>query len=115
MRYAQKTMVSTDRSKAEIEGMLTRYGASQFVSGWQGTRAAIGFEASGRKIRFELPLPDKSDKRLYLTPTGRTKKVSEEKMNIRTTIILLLIISSLRFLPTRWAISQLIFWQSNKK
>lgn len=79
MRYARQTLVSTEQSKGEIERMLIRYGAGQFVSGWQGNKAAIGFEANGRKIRFELPLPDKNDKSLYLTPTGREMNLDEAR------------------------------------
>ena len=77
MRYAQNTLVSVEKSKAEIERMLARYGASQFVSGWMGSLARIAFVACNRKIQFDLPLPDKNDKNLYLTPTGRTKKLDE--------------------------------------
>lgn len=79
MKYASHTLVSTEQSKGEIERMLVRYGAGQFISGWQGNKAAIGFEANGRKIRFELPVPDKNDKALYLTPTGRQKRMDEAK------------------------------------
>src|SRR3990167_5661941 len=79
MLYARNTLVAVDRSKAEIEPLLTRYGAKQFISGWQGNRAAIGFEAYGRRIRFELPLPGRDDKSIFLTPSGRVKKLNEEK------------------------------------
>lgn len=79
MRYAQNTYVAVEKSEAEIKGMLIRYGADQFVSGWAGNKAAIGFDAMGRKIRFELPLPDKDDERLYKTPTGRSRRRSEEE------------------------------------
>jgi hypothetical protein len=62
-RYAEGTGVPVDRSKAEIERLLTRYGASSFASGWQGDAATLLFEASGRRIRFELPLPSAADYR----------------------------------------------------
>lgn len=60
--YAEKTQVSAERSKAEIERILQRYGASAFASGWKENVAVITFEASGRRIRFTLPLPDRNDK-----------------------------------------------------
>lgn len=42
--YAQGTEVPADRSRAEIERMLIRFGADQFVSGWERDRVAmIGF------------------------------------------------------------------------
>jgi hypothetical protein len=58
MAYAEKTTVSPEKSKAEIETLLRRYGADQFVSGWDSGRALIGFRAANRHVRFELIFPD---------------------------------------------------------
>lgn len=77
-RYAANTEVSADRSKAEIERILTRYGASQFVYGWAGELVMIAFKAQGRFIRFNLPMPSKSD--FEKTDTGRVRK-SQETIN----------------------------------
>lgn len=57
MPYASKTKVPVDRSRMEIESTLKRYGASQFISGWDGVSAVIGCTVRGRMIRFTLPLP----------------------------------------------------------
>lgn len=63
-RYAAKTSVSPEKSRAEIEEMLRRYGADQFVSGWDGERkAAIQFRCNGRYVAFHLTLPDREEKR----------------------------------------------------
>ena len=62
-RYASETVVPVERSRAEIESILTRYGASEFLSGWQAGRAMIGFRLKELFIRFILPIPDKSEKR----------------------------------------------------
>lgn len=43
--YAAKTGVAPDRSRAEIERTLSRYGASQFYYGWDGDRAVVGIRA----------------------------------------------------------------------
>jgi hypothetical protein len=75
-RYAQNTDVSSDRSKAEIERILARYGATSFMSGWEPGRAAIGFVIHKRQVRFVLPLPDRTDKRFTLTPTGKQRSES---------------------------------------
>lgn len=45
-RYAADTSVSVERSKAEIEKTLTRYGASAFAYGWEGDEAMIQFRAA---------------------------------------------------------------------
>jgi hypothetical protein len=56
--YAERTEVTIERSKAEIERLLTRHGATSFASGWNNSVATLLFEAKGRRIRFELPMPD---------------------------------------------------------
>lgn len=58
MRYAAQTDVSSERSKAEIENILRRYGADQFMSGWKDGQAAIQFRLKAKMVRFVLPLPD---------------------------------------------------------
>jgi hypothetical protein len=46
-RYAEKTDVPAERSRAEIESLLRRYGATGFLSGWADDRAHVAFEMSG--------------------------------------------------------------------
>jgi len=70
-RYAQNTDVPSDRSRAEIEKTLSRYGASSFMYGWQSGAALVAFEMSGRRIKFHLPLPDKDQ--FGKTDTGRER------------------------------------------
>lgn len=59
--YAASTDVSSDRSRAEIERTLTRYGADQFAYMTSRERAVIAFVANDRQVRFELALPDRAD------------------------------------------------------
>jgi hypothetical protein len=61
MKYAESTTVSSEKSKAEIEKILNRYGATSFLSGWNENTATIMFKMEGRTVRFLLPLPKKSD------------------------------------------------------
>lgn len=70
--YAANTEVSPDRSRAEIERILRRYGADQFMYGYDRERAIVAFRAQGRQIRFIVPLPDPQE--FMLTPTGRTRR-----------------------------------------
>lgn len=77
-RYAQSTEVSSDRSRAEIERTLTRYGAEAFSYGWESGRAAIAFVMGGRQIRFVLPLPDRADREFTHHSRGaRTASAAE--------------------------------------
>jgi hypothetical protein len=70
--YAKGTSVSPEKSKAEIERTLTRYGCSSFMYGWDGERmAVVAFIAHSNQIRFKLPLPQREEFRQ--TPTGKTR------------------------------------------
>ena len=58
MAYAEGTEVSPEKSRAEIEGLLKKYGAEAFSYAYDAEKAGIGFRAKGRSIRFILPMPD---------------------------------------------------------
>jgi hypothetical protein len=60
-KYAQDTIVPVERSRAEIEKILTKYGADQFASGWSTDKAVITFKINNRAVRIEMPLPRLSD------------------------------------------------------
>lgn len=72
-RYAEGTTVPSDRSRAEIEKVVSRYGADSFGYGWQDRRAMIGFRMHGKQIRFILPMPDRNAPEFSRTPTGRPR------------------------------------------
>ena len=57
MSYAENTVVSVDKSQAEIKKTLTKYGASGFVFGEKAEAAMVLFEMKERKVKFMLPLP----------------------------------------------------------
>jgi hypothetical protein len=82
MRYARNTEVSSDRSRAEIERVLIKYGASKFAYGWQEKDAIIAFEFEKRHIRFKLPLPDKNSKEFIMTPSGRKERGKEDAYKV---------------------------------
>jgi hypothetical protein len=54
--YAANTSVPVDRTRAEIEHTLMRYGATGFAYGMEADRAMVGFQTAERRIRFVLPL-----------------------------------------------------------
>lgn len=56
-RYAAGTTVSPEKSRAEIEATLKRYGADQFMGGWSGDDAVIGFRIKGLFVRLSLRAP----------------------------------------------------------
>lgn len=78
MTYAKGTKVSVEKSRSEIERTLGRYGADGFGYFHDGDRAAIQFRCFGRKVRFVVQLPDKSERRFTHTPAGRRERHSED-------------------------------------
>ena len=64
MAYATRTVVTVEKSRAEIEQILKRYKADQFGSAIDNGahRAMIQFRCQGRIIRFEMELPQTEQK-----------------------------------------------------
>ncbi len=77
-RYASETSVSQDRSRAEIERTLQRYGADMFSYGWKDegdeSFAYVMFRMANRHIRFVLRIPSRSAKEFQFTEQGRKRK-----------------------------------------
>ena len=71
MAYAASTEVTVERSRAELERTISRYGADQFMYGWDAEQAVVQFRAQGRHVRFLLPMPSRAD--FARTPTGKQK------------------------------------------
>jgi hypothetical protein len=75
--YAEGTTVTPERSQAEIQANLRRYGATGFMFGWEGERAVVAFVAHGRQVRFELPLPDADDPTWAVSAGGRKRDATK--------------------------------------
>lgn len=78
MRYAADTSVSVEKSRAEIERILGRYGATRFAYAAEPERAQVVFEAKGRRVRFLVPLPSRQDKAYTHTPGRGHKRHPED-------------------------------------
>lgn len=59
-KYAAETSVPVEKSRAEIEKILMRYGATSFAYFTSADRASIAFEARDRRIVFNLPMPSRA-------------------------------------------------------
>ncbi len=73
-QFAAQTQVRSDKSRSEIERTLARYGADQFLYGWEAGGAVIAFRMNERRVKFYLPLPDREEYRL--TEKGRARNRS---------------------------------------
>ncbi len=81
-RYANNTSVAPEKSRAEIERTLARYGATDFAYMSNVGGAKIAFAVPGPttrvyKIRFDIELPRK-DEREFTHTESRSKPRSPE-------------------------------------
>lgn len=101
MTYATNTSVSVERSRAEIERTLKRYGAHKFVYGWDREEAVIAFvvhnegTSEQRQVRFKVKVPPRDE--FFTSPAGRWRsddqidKAWEQAQRTRWRALLLVI------------------------
>ena len=73
MSYATKTTVPVSKTKGEIETILSRFKASQFMSGWSDGTAQIAFVCHGLHIRFVMKMPERNEKRFTENSKGKLR------------------------------------------
>lgn len=71
MIYAERTSVPIEKTKTEIEHVLTKYGADRFAYFTERGAAMIVFEVHDRRLRFKLPLPPGTTQRELSTQRQR--------------------------------------------
>ena len=69
-KYATGTGVPIERTRGEIEKVLTRFGASAFGYGWEGERHVITFVYKQMQMRFVMQTPKRNERRFTETPKG---------------------------------------------
>ncbi len=70
-RYGKQTEVSEERSRAEIERTIRRYGATRIMVFTDQDSATIAFQIHGYQVRFDLKYPDPED--YSHTATGKLR------------------------------------------
>lgn len=80
-KFAENTSVSVEKSRAEIEGLIVRYGATSTAFMNAPGRALIMFEAQRRRVVFELPLPSLDEKRFERDGRG-SRRSPEKRMDV---------------------------------
>lgn len=82
-RYATGTGVAVDRSKAELEKVLSKYGASKRLLGADDDKgeAYVIFEIEGRQVRLQIPLPKLRD--FAFKYDGRAKRDKEQEPEVQ--------------------------------
>jgi hypothetical protein len=89
MAFATSTTVPVEKSRAEIERLLSQHKCQKFMAGVDHDlhRATVQFQAHNRIVKFEIALPNPADpkyrkiKNSYLqrTASGVTKIVAQEE------------------------------------
>jgi len=72
--FADGTTVAPEKSRMEIEKMLTRAGATSFGVGWTGSNASITCVLMSRTLRFRVVLPQ---------AVTRPKEVTRREAEVR--------------------------------
>jgi hypothetical protein len=73
--YAATTTVSVEKSRAEIERTLDRYGADAFGYTVDGPLVRIAFRMQSKHYRFSLTMPVKSEKRFTTYKRGYSENM----------------------------------------
>lgn len=76
MSYAKGTTVEVARSRAEIDSLLVRNGATSvgILNDTEKSLAAVAFVIKGARFRLEIPLPTNADVARLPKPQGWTWK-----------------------------------------
>lgn len=65
MPYAETTDVSPEKTRVEIERVLTRYGADSFMYAMEPGRAGVVFQLDRRRVQFVITIPPASEFRYH--------------------------------------------------
>lgn len=77
MAFAERTGGAPGRTRAEIEGTLRRYGATAFLSGWDGWDIFVSFVIRGRRVLFRVPVKSPNDEKFAATPAGKSRTLTQ--------------------------------------
>lgn len=79
MSYAHGTSVSPEKSQAEIQATLRKYGATRFGVMEDERGAHVLFTFSDLMIQMSVPLPDRTDRKFLKSPAGRTRSIDQQR------------------------------------
>ena len=80
-KYASNTSVSPEKSQAEIQNTLRKYGADRFGTMEEKNKAHVMFSYSGLSIQISITLPERSEFETTETGRDRTKSSIEISYN----------------------------------
>lgn len=72
-RFAEGTKVPIETTRAELERLLTRYGAEAVVVGWDGPTSTIAFRLRGRQVKYTIERPALTDSIITHYASGKPR------------------------------------------
>lgn len=82
MTYAKGTGVSTEKSRSELDKLLTRAGATQRAMGADDTKgmAWVVFRLGDRQVKLTVPLPKLDEERFRLDGRGHRRSPEMQRL-----------------------------------
>lgn len=79
MSYAKGTSVAVDKTRTELERLLSKHGATQRMLGSDDDTgfAFVVFRLSDRHVRLRIPLPRRDEKRFRVDGRGYTRSAEK--------------------------------------
>jgi hypothetical protein len=77
MSFAENTTVSVEKTRAEIESLARKHGATEFSSGYTLGEAGLSFTLKNRRVTFSITTPSDQDKDLRKKALGMRGAFSE--------------------------------------
>lgn len=77
MPYAEKTVVSPEKTRMEIEQVLRRYKADTFMYATEPGRAGVMFQIEKRRVQFVISIPPASEFKYGKSRAGYTTTLTE--------------------------------------
>lgn len=96
-RYAKNTTVPVDRSIAEIERLMEKYGADQFMTGKskEPPRQFVIFRVERLPFRIEIPMPEMDEFRVthagYARGEAQAEKEYQQEIKRRWRVMCLIV------------------------
>ncbi len=79
-KYAANTNVTAERSQAEIQSMLLKYGCTSFGFVRRPRQILIGFELRNLRFEMSISLPDPNSDEFTKTATGRARRNHDDAL-----------------------------------
>lgn len=77
--YADKTEVTVEKSKVQIERLLTEFKATSVMMASNADKSMIVFAMADRHVKFVLPLPQKAEFARHRNPTAALEQATRTR------------------------------------